>query len=93
MQPKITKREKILLDTISKVIKIKRKRNKKNKSQRTLSYEYGLQKSFLSRIENAQNEPKLFNIWKISEALGLKPSEFFMLIEKELPKNFNLTDI
>ncbi len=91
MQPKITKREKILLDTISKVIKIKR--NEKNKSQRTLSYEYGLQKSFLSRIENAQNEPKLFNIWKISEALGLKPSEFFMLIEKELPKNFNLTDI
>ena len=91
MQPKITKREKILLDTISKVIKIKR--NEKNKSQRTLSYEYGLQKSFLSRVENAQNEPKLFNIWKISEALGLKPSEFFMLIEKELPKNFNLTDI
>ena len=91
MQPKITKREKILLDTISKVIKIKR--NEKNKSQRTLSYEYGLQKSFLSRIENAQNEPKLFNIWKISEALGLKPSEFFMLIEKKLPKNFNLTDI
>ena len=91
MQPKITKREKILLDTISKVIKIKKK--EKNKSQRTLSYEYGLQKSFLSRIENAQNEPKLFNIWKISEALGLKPSEFFMLIEKELPKNFNLTDI
>ena len=91
MQPKITKREKILLDTISKVIKIKR--NEKNKSQRTLSYEYGLQKSFLSRIENAQNEPKLFNIWKISEALGLKPSEFFMLIEKELPKNSNLTDI
>ena len=91
MQPKITKREKILLDTISKVIKIKR--NEKNKSQRTLSYEYGLQKSFLSRIENAQNEPKLFNIWKISEALGLKPSEFFMLIEKKKKKNFNLTDI
>lgn len=91
MQPQITKNEKLLLDTMSAVIK--KERNKKGKSQRTLSYEYGLQKSYISRIENAQNEPKLFSIWKTAEALELKPSEFFQLIEEELPENFNLTEI
>ena len=91
MQPRLTKNEKIHLETLSVVIK--RERNRKGKSQRTLSYEYGLQKSLLSRIENGKNEPKLFSLWETAEALDLKPSELFTLIQKELPDGFNLTEI
>lgn len=67
---------------------IKRLRQKTSQSVNLFAYENDLQKSMISRLENGQNEPKLASLWKIAEALNIKPSDFIKEVEKELPKDF-----
>ncbi len=83
-------RVKILVQAIADVIKEQRK--SLSKSQRLFADEFEMQKSLLSRLENANNEPKIGSLWMISEAFGLKPSEFFKLVEQKLPKDFKILD-
>lgn len=83
-------RVKILVQAIADVIKEQRK--SLLKSQRLFADEFEMQKSLLSRLENANNEPKIGSLWMISEAFGLKPSEFFKLVEQKLPKDFKILD-
>lgn len=83
-------RIKILVQVIADVIKEQRK--SLLKSQRLFADEFEMQKSLLSRLENANNEPKIGSLWMISEAFGLKPSEFFKLVEQKLPKDFKILD-
>lgn len=47
------------------------------KSIRLLADEYAIQKSLISRLENAVNEPKIISIWTICEVFDMKPSELF----------------
>ena len=91
MQQKTTKQEKIILSIMAKIIYQKRKEAKK--SQRLIAFENHIQKSMFSRFEPANNQPLLFSAWKIAESLGLKFSEFIILIEKELPEDFTLIEI
>lgn len=84
MQHKFTEKEKIILQAISLVIK--ERLSVLNKSQRLLGYENGVQPSFISRMKLNQNEPKIFSIWELSNALEMKPSEFFKLVEDKLLK-------
>lgn len=86
MQHKFTEKEKIILQAISLVIK--ERLSVLNKSQRLLGYENGVQPSFISRMK-----PKIFSIWELSNALEMKPSEFFKLVEDKLPENFTLLDL
>lgn len=79
-----------ILNILAKVVS--QRRGLTAKSQRLTADEYGLHSSLLSRIESAKNEPKLFSLWGVAEALDLKPSELFTLVEKELPKDFKLLD-
>lgn len=67
---------------------IKRLRQKKGLTVNLLAYENDLQKSLISRLENGRNEPKLASLWKIAEALNIRPSDFVKEIEKELPRDF-----
>ena len=90
MQQKNSKEAKIVFEILAEVISDERK--KLNKSLRLLADEYDIQKSLLSRIENAKNEPKLLSILTICEALGLKPSELFKKFEDKLPKDSSLID-
>lgn len=76
--------------TIASVIIEERIRHKK--SQRVLADEYDIQKSLISRLENAKNEPKILSLLTICEALSLKPSEFFKRFEEKLPKGFSMID-
>ena len=71
---------------------IKRERIKQNKSIRMLAYEYGLQISLISRLENCLNEPKLISLFSICEALGIKPSELLHRVEENLPEKFSLIE-
>lgn len=57
-----------------------------------LANEYGLNDSNLGKIEKAEVDAKFITIWKISEALGLKPSELVSALEKELGESFKLID-
>lgn len=90
MQPKFTKDEERILKAFSNVIKSTRKNI--DKSQRMLAFEYDIQRSMISRFESGTNEPKLFSIWRLANAFGMKPSELFTLIEKELGDDITLID-
>ena len=80
-------KEKMILKAFAKVLSDER--SKINKSQRIFAFENDLHKSMISRFESCSSEPKLFSIWKLANALGLKPSQFFDLIENELPEDFS----
>ena len=91
MQHANTKKSEIIFKTLSKILKEERLRQ--NKSQRTLAYEYDIQMSLISRLENGVNEPKIISLWTICEALGIPLSELIRRVEKELPEDFALIDI
>ena len=90
MQHVNTKKSEIIFRILAQ--ELKKEREKKNKSIRTLAYEYDLQISLISRLENCINEPKLISVWSVCEALGIKPSELLQRIENNLPKTFSLFD-
>lgn len=71
---------------------IKKERESQNKSVRILAYEFDLQKSLISRIENGTNEPKIISIWTLCEALGIKTSDLLKRVENALPEDFSLID-
>lgn len=83
---KILQFNKILGKTIKQI------RTKKGISSNRLANEYDLNSGNLSRIENGIFNCKFISIWKISEALGLKFSEFAKILENELGKDFKLID-
>ena len=57
-----------------------------------LAFEYGISKSTLSKIERGIHHCKLINLWKISEALGIKCSDLIKLLEDRLGKDFHFLD-
>lgn len=91
MQHENTKKSAVILKLLSE--ELKKERERQNKSIRLLAYEFDLQMSLLSRLENDVNEPKLISIWSVCEALGIKPSELLKRIENRLPKEFSLIDM
>lgn len=58
-----------------------------------LANEYGLYSGHLTMIENGQIDCKFVTMWKISEALGMKLSEFVKVLEDELGEDFTLIDL
>ena len=90
MQHTNSKKAKIIIEIFAKLIKDKRE--KLNLSQRLFAYEYDIQKSLISRLENGVNEPKLISIWTVCEALGVSVSSLLKEVEKSLPKNFSLIE-
>jgi len=73
-------------------IAVKKLRQERNLSLNIFAIENGIQKSLVSRLENAKNEPAFISIWKVAEAFELKPSEFVSKIEEELPEKFSILD-
>ncbi|MBQ3641441.1 helix-turn-helix transcriptional regulator [bacterium] len=90
MQHSLKNKEKIVLDAIAKVLY--KLRVEQGKSQRILAFEYGIQKSLISRIESASNSPLFITVWMLAEALGIKPSVFVAMLEEELPDGFSLIE-
>lgn len=90
MQHLNTQKAKIIFEILAKELKLERE--KQNKSIRLLAYEFDIQKSLISRLENGINEPKLISIWTVCEALGIKPSELMRRIEDNLSADFSLIE-
>lgn len=90
MQHANSKKSAIIFEILAE--ELKKERENQNKSLRLLAYEYDIQMSLLSRLENGVNEPKLISIWTVCEALGIKPSELLKKIEDRLPEDFSLID-
>ena len=64
---------------------IRKMRLKKGISQEVLSGFAGISRSHLAMIENGSINPNVDTLWKIAEALGMKLSELFALMEQESP--------
>lgn len=90
MQEKLGKIE-IFKDAIGKVFY--KLRNSKNISLNKLALEYDIAKGSLSRLEHGAYDCQLSTAWKLAEANGIKFSEFAMLLEEELGKDFTFIDL
>lgn len=56
------------------------------------AHEYDFDRGNLSKIENGILNCRLVTAWKISEALGIKFSDFIKMLEDNLGENFTLID-
>ncbi len=65
---------------------IKRQRKEKKLSQEVLSGLAGMARSHIAMIESGDKQANFESIWRIANALGLKPSELVELIEEEIKK-------
>ena len=90
MQHTNSKKAKIIIETLAKLIR--EKRESLNKSQRLLAYEYDIQKSLISRLENGINEPKLISLWTVCEAMNIKVSSLIKEVENKLPERVSLIE-
>lgn len=84
-------KEKIFLEAIGRVVKKVRK--EKEIKFTIFCYENDISKTTLHMIENGKNKPVVTSLSKIIEALGLTYSEFGVLLDKELPKEYYEKDI
>ena len=62
-------------------------RENKKQSQELISGLAGIGRTHLSAIERGERKPTLETFFKISEALGIKPSLLMAAIEEELEKH------
>lgn len=80
----------LIKKTIGKILQTERKNI--NKSLLMFSYEYGISSSALNYIERGLRDVQVTTLWKILEAHNIKMSDFFKIVEKDLPKDFSLLD-
>ena len=85
------KKQKKFKKAVGEVIKDIRQ-EKTNLSINQLALEFDFDKSNLSKIERGMYGIQLITAWKISEALGIKFSDFAKMIEEKLGENFKLMD-
>ncbi len=65
---------------------IARIRMKRSMSQEVLSGLSGVARSHLAMIETGSKNASVDTLWRITEALGLRLSEFFRMVEGEIER-------
>ena len=69
-------------NAFGKILKLRR--NSVNLSQDRLGLESGLSRSYISDLENGKKDPSLFTIFKLADALKVKPSFFINEVEQAI---------
>jgi transcriptional regulator with XRE-family HTH domain len=59
-------------------------RLKSGLSQENLAFAADLQRNYISLMELGRNQPTITTIFKLSIALGIKPSELIKMVESEI---------
>jgi len=72
---------------------IRQIRTSKELSQEVLSGFAGIARTHLSMIENGKKKANFETIWKIAQALDMRPSELVARIELEIEKNKMKADL
>lgn len=67
---------------------IRKLRNKKGISQDVLSGLAGIARTHLTMIENGDKQANFETLWKIANALNMRPSELVALIENEIEQDY-----
>jgi len=84
----LKEKQKILIKTISNVIKELVKGS--GKSGRKISEEYDIGLGVISKIErNMTSDIKISTIWKFINIFEITPEQFFKMVKNELPADFN----
>lgn len=73
-----------MLDAVVVGTVIQRMREEKRLSQEVLSGLAGIGRTHLSAIERGERKPTLETFFKISDALGIRPSILMLEIENEI---------
>ncbi len=63
---------------------IRRLRKNRRLSQEVLSGLAGMERSHLGMVETGGRVPNLYTIWRIADALDMRPSELVAMIEDEM---------
>ena len=63
---------------------LREKRKDQGFSQEALALEAGIDRNFVSLLERGLNQPSLSTVFKLANALNLKPSDLVMDLEKKL---------
>ena len=66
---------------------IRNLRNKKGVSQDVLSGLAGIARTHLTMIESGTKQANFETLWKIANALDIRPSELVAMIETEIEQN------
>ena len=74
-------------DNIAIGCAIRKLRNAKGLSQDVLSGLAGIARTHLTMIENGRKQANFETIWKIANALDMRPSELVAQIEAEIEQN------
>ena len=61
-------------------------RNEQGVSQERLALEAGIDRSYISKLENGLYQPSLSMLFAIAEILNCRPGELVDLVEKEMKK-------
>jgi len=77
-----------LLRTLAKTIKASRGANSISK----LSREVDVSKSIWSNIERGSRDVQLTTLWRICEAMNIKPSTLILSMENELGEQFSFLE-
>ncbi len=75
-----------MLDAIVVGRVLQRFREQKKQSQELVSGFAGIGRTHLSAIERGERKPTMDTLFKIAEALGVKPSVIVAAIEEEMKK-------
>lgn len=65
---------------------IRKLRKKRRISQEVLSGLAGIERTHLTKIELGEKSANPETLWKITDALGIRLSELFRLVEEEIDK-------
>lgn len=65
-------------------IALRKQRKRSSISQEELALEAGIQRNFVSLIELGRNQPSITTIFKLADALSIKPSKLVQLADDEL---------
>lgn len=82
------KKKQTLLNALAK--KVNELRGEK--SQFLVASENDISVSIISTVERGLKDPQFTTLYKLAEALNLRPHELVKLIEDDLPKGFTLID-
>lgn|GEM_PF-3218793 len=81
----------VLMNAVSKVVNNLLKQSGKSGRKISQEYEFGL--GMLSKLQrNIATDIKLSTVWKLANTFELAPQEFILMIQKELPQDFNFYD-
>jgi transcriptional regulator with XRE-family HTH domain len=67
-------------------IALRKLRKSSGLSQEELALEAGIQRNFVSLIELGRNQPSITTIFKLADALSIRPSKLVQLADDELIK-------